>query len=374
MSFELFVPGRLCLLGEHSDWAGGFRTSNPEIPLGATIVVGTGTEGLHAVCQPHPDSLILYSTSDTGEKIGPYECKMELSELLKAAKAGGFFSYACGVAYSILLNHDVKGMEIHNDVTTLPIKKGLSSSAATCVLVARAFSTAYDLKLTTRGEMDYAYRGEILTPSKCGRMDQACAYGSKPVILSYDGDMVDVRELIVAEPIHLVVADLNGGKDTVAILKKLQQAYPFPTCETHEGLHHLLGHINQDIIKRAVTAISRGEILKLAELYQEAQSAFDTFAGAACPEQLTAPLLHSTLEHPGLKEYIFAGKGVGSQGDGTVQFLCKNEAAQAKVLQIVKKEINLTCFKITIPVSDSLKNEDEDEGEVEDEEKKCAIA
>ena len=24
-SIELFVCGRLCLLGEHSDWAGGFR-------------------------------------------------------------------------------------------------------------------------------------------------------------------------------------------------------------------------------------------------------------------------------------------------------------------------------------------------------------
>jgi hypothetical protein len=26
---ELFVPGRLCVLGEHSDWAGGFRRMNP---------------------------------------------------------------------------------------------------------------------------------------------------------------------------------------------------------------------------------------------------------------------------------------------------------------------------------------------------------
>lgn len=50
--------------------------------------------------------------------------------------------------------------------TTLPLKKGLSSSAALCVLVARAFNRAYGLKLTTRGEMQYAYEGERMTPSQ----------------------------------------------------------------------------------------------------------------------------------------------------------------------------------------------------------------
>ena len=34
--------------------------------------------------------------------------------------------------------------------------------------MARAFNRAYDLKLTTRGEMEFAYLGEITTPSKCG--------------------------------------------------------------------------------------------------------------------------------------------------------------------------------------------------------------
>lgn len=38
---ELFVPGRVALLGEHSDWASGHRKSNPKISIGAAIVVGT---------------------------------------------------------------------------------------------------------------------------------------------------------------------------------------------------------------------------------------------------------------------------------------------------------------------------------------------
>ncbi|WP_365670668.1 galactokinase family protein [Okeania sp. SIO3I5] len=31
---KLFVPGRLCLFGEHSDWAGGYRLMNPQIEKG----------------------------------------------------------------------------------------------------------------------------------------------------------------------------------------------------------------------------------------------------------------------------------------------------------------------------------------------------
>ena len=34
------------------------------------------------------------------------------------------------------------------------------------MLVARAFNRAYGLRLTTRGEMQYAYEGERMTPSQ----------------------------------------------------------------------------------------------------------------------------------------------------------------------------------------------------------------
>ena len=75
----------------------------------------------------------------------------------------------------------VCGLELDNYATTLPAEKGLSSSAALCVLVARAFSEAYGLRLSVRGEMELAYLGETTTPSQCGRMDQCCAFGVQPV-------------------------------------------------------------------------------------------------------------------------------------------------------------------------------------------------
>lgn len=52
----------------------------------------------------------------------------------------------------------MSGLVIDNYKCDLPLKKGLSSSAAICVLVARAFNRVYSLNMTTRGEMEYAYK------------------------------------------------------------------------------------------------------------------------------------------------------------------------------------------------------------------------
>ena len=44
---KLFVPGRLCLFGEHTDWAGHYRTMNADITAGAAIVTGI-EQGIYA--------------------------------------------------------------------------------------------------------------------------------------------------------------------------------------------------------------------------------------------------------------------------------------------------------------------------------------
>lgn len=54
---------------------------------------------------------------------------------------------------------------------------------------------------------------------------------------------------------------------------------------------------------------------------QEAQLFFEWYATPACTEKLTAPALNKVLEYEPLKPHIWGGKGVGSQGDGTAQFL-----------------------------------------------------
>lgn len=345
---KLFVPGRICLFGEHSDWAGSYRRINADIEKGYILICGTD-QGIYAEVEPHPAFLVLSSTSPEGEKLGPVEIPMETNALLDEAQRGGFWSYIAGVAYQVLTHYRVRGLEIHNYKTDLPVKKGLSSSAAICVLTARAFNRIYDLKLTTRGEMELAYMGEITTPSRCGRMDQGCAFGNRPVLMTFDGDRIETMELQVDQDLYYVIVDLNAGKDTMEILKRLNRSFPFAENELERGVQKLLGPINKRIVGQGVEYLQHAYGERLGLLMDEAQSLFDLFAVPACPEELTAPLLHKVLNYEPLKPHIWGGKGVGSQGDGTAQFIARSEADRDAVIEIFERDLGMTCLNLTIP-------------------------
>ncbi len=344
---KIFVPGRICLFGEHSDWAGGYRRINADIEKGCALIVGTN-QGLYAEVKPHPDKLILKAAFEDGTRKEPIELPMEREALLEEAMKGGFASYAAGVAYQILTHYRVRGLEIDNDLTDLPVQKGLSSSAAICVLVARAFNRIYDLKMTVRGEMEYAYLGEITTPSRCGRLDQGCAYGNRPVMMTFDGDRLDVEEINVPKTLHYVIVDLKAFKDTKEILSKLNKCYPFADNELQQKVQDYLGPINADINARASVAVRNGDAETLGKLMTEAQAKFDEHLQPACPSQLTSPVLHKLLAYEPIQPYILGGKGVGSQGDGTAQFLVKDGDAQDRVIEIIERDLKMPCMKLDI--------------------------
>jgi UTP-glucose-1-phosphate uridylyltransferase/mevalonate kinase len=344
---KIFVPGRVCLFGEHSDWAGGYRRINAEVEKGYALISGTN-QGIYAEVEPHPTALVLSSTTPDGERHGPYEIPMESKALLEEAQRGGFWSYIAGVAHQILTHYHVRGLVIDNYKTDLPIKKGLSSSAAICVLAARAFNRVYDLKMTVRGEMEVAYQGEITTPSRCGRMDQGCAFGNRPVLMTFDGDRLDTTELQVSQDLYFVLVDLLAQKDTMEILARLNRSYPFADNETERGVQELLGPINKRIVHQSVEAIRTSNAERLGALMVEAQAFFDRYATPACPEELTSPVLHRVLDYAPLKPHIWGGKGVGSQGDGTAQFIARSEADQQAVIEIIERDLKMPCLRLTL--------------------------
>jgi UTP-glucose-1-phosphate uridylyltransferase/mevalonate kinase len=342
---KLFVPGRLCLFGEHTDWAGHYRTMNADIKPGAAIVTGI-EQGIYA--EVEKSSIFeMYSTAGEIDDVWQdFSCRMDEGELKRIAKSGSFFCYCAGVASYMLEWYKVGGVRIRITSMTLPMKSGLSSSAAICVLVARAFNLLYNLNLNTLGEMNIAYLGELRTSSRCGRLDQACAFGVKPNLMTFDGDEIEVRSLNVKKHLYWVFADLCAEKDTIRILSDLNKAYPFPSNEAEKAEHEALGSRNLEIVNRAVNYMAEGKAEELGRLMTEAEALFDAQV-APMSVALWSPKLHAVLNDPVITPMVWGGKGVGSHGDGSVQFLARSEEDQLRLADYLNKQ-GMKAYTLTL--------------------------
>ena len=354
---DAFVPGRVCLVGEHSDWASERAGADGG---GAAVVVCT-REGIRARARRGGAAA---GASGGGGRFrifdGPAGVERDASDVdgfRREAEGGGYWSYACG-AYAATYEWFAKderarmGMERGTTIdiidADLPAGKGLSSSAAICCLVVRCLNLAHGLGLDVREEMRLAYEGERLTPSKCGQLDQACIYGPETCVhMTFDGDAQPACEVI--DPpnggdIHLVVCDLNGKKDTIQILRDLQMAYDAGDVD----LRAALGSRNRRHVADCVEAIKRGDAKALGRTYVEAQATFDAATRHLCSE-LEAPLLRGLLAdvHRDVPETVFGSKGVGSQGDGAAQFVCPSESMSSKLRQYLHSR-NLDAYAVTI--------------------------
>lgn len=346
MKIALFVPGRLCLFGEHTDWAGKYRTMNADIAHGASIVTGI-EQGIYAEVEKSSIFEMYSEAPEIADVWQDFSCRMNELELKSVAKSGSFFSYCAGVASYMLEWYQVGGVKITLKSMTLPMKSGLSSSAAICVLVARAFNQLYRLNLNTMGEMNIAYLGELRTASRCGRLDQACAFGVKPNLMIFDGDEVEVKTLNVKKHLYWVFADLCAEKNTIKILRDLNKGYPFASNEMEEREQKALGEENLRIINLAIDYMAKGDAEALGKLMTGAQYLFDTSVAPMCPDELTAPKLHDVLNDPLIKPLIYGGKGVGSQGDGSIQFLAKDKECQQQLIDYLNSR-GMKAYPLTL--------------------------
>ena len=342
---KLFVPGRLCLFGEHTDWAGHYRTMNADILPGASIVTGI-EQGIYAEVEKSTIFEMHSDAPEISEVWRDFSCRMNDQELKRVAKSGTFFSYCAGVASYMLEWYKVGGVRIRITDMTLPMKSGLSSSAAICVLVARAFNLLYNLNLNTLGEMNIAYVGELRTSSRCGRLDQACAFGVKPNLMTFDGDEIEVKSLNVKKTLYWVFADLCASKDTIKILSDLNKAYPFATTEEEKNLHKALGEWNHQIVDKAIKCIATGDVEGLGKLMTEAEQLFDKYV-APMSSALWAPKLHQVLFDPQIQPLIWGGKGVGSHGDGSVQFLARSADDQRQLIDYLNSQ-GMKAYSLTL--------------------------
>lgn len=333
---EIFIPGRLCILGEHSDWASKYRKENKDIERGYTIVAGLNL-GIYLKGSCSKDFYYEYNNQ-----------KLELSceEVLSYSKKD-FFEYVVSSAKIMIQKYNVKGIKAVCTKMTLPLKKGLSSSAAICVAIIRLYNILYNLNLTIDEEMNLAYEAERQIGSKCGKMDQICAYGQGIRKMSFDGDNVEISNIALNKDIDFVLVDLKGEKNTIKILDDLNKEYPFPKSDDAGKLYYTLGEYNKINIKRAEESLVKGHFKELGKILLESQEKFDENV-APFSKELKAPLLHDFFDFLKNDNLVLGYKGVGSQGDGVAQILMRDSCDCDILIDKIRKNYNYECYKIKI--------------------------
>jgi galactokinase len=341
---QFFVPGRLCLFGEHSDWAAAYRTHDPTIAAGWCLVAGTD-QGLSVAARRGDRYVEIESVLPTRDR-HVVELRAESGALDRAARSPHFFRYVAGAAAEMHARYGVGGLSLQLR-SDLPVQKGLSSSAAVCVATVRAFARAYGLELDAAQEMEIAYAGERRTGSECGRMDQVVAHGRNLTALCFDGDGVEVERFRSGGALRLLVVDLRRGKDTRRILRDLNRCYPDAASERAHRVRAALGPRNRELHHRARAALEAGDAAELGACMLEAQRRFDVDVAPASPA-LDAPRLREVLAHPAVAELGHGGKGVGSQGDGCAQIVTRGEGERKRLALRLQRDLGVGTLPLTL--------------------------
>ncbi len=341
---QFFVPGRLCLFGEHSDWAGAYRVEASGLTPGWCLVAGTD-QGLSVEAEPQADRLEIESVLPDGRR-QTQRLPLTREALEAMARGSGFFRYVAGAAAEMVDRFEVSGLSLRLR-SDLPPRRGLSSSAAVCVAVVRAYARAYGLSLDADAEMELAYRGERRTGSECGRMDQVVAHGRRLTSLRFDGPEVEVERVEPGGLFHWLVIDLCRRKDTVQILRDLNRCYPATPSEAARRVRFALGEFNERLHGLARHALESGDASALGACMGEAQRRFDADVVPASAA-LEAPRQRSVLSHPALRELAHGAKGVGSQGDGCVQVLCRGEAERRALAVRLESDLEVETHPLTL--------------------------
>jgi len=182
------APGRLNLIGEHTDYSGGFVL-------------------------PAPVSLV---TTATAAKASGRELRVHSAELGSASfvlggerRTGTWVDYVAGVTHELAARgHRIAGCDVHLR-TELPLGGGLSSSAALEVALVRALAQLFELDLDDRDAAAVGHDAENgLVGARTGVMDQlAASVGRQREALLIDCATITTQPVPLPEAIEFAVID-----------------------------------------------------------------------------------------------------------------------------------------------------------------------
>ncbi|QNP63722.1 galactokinase [Streptomyces genisteinicus] len=154
------APGRVNLIGEHTDYNDGFVMPFA-LPHTTVATVARRDDGV----------LRLHSADVPGDPV-----ELRVADLDPGRRSGSWTDYPAGAVWALAdAGHRVGGADIHYE-STVPSGAGLSSSAALEVVTALALSDLYELGLDRPGLARLCQRAENLyVGAPTGIMDQTAS-------------------------------------------------------------------------------------------------------------------------------------------------------------------------------------------------------
>lgn len=297
--FTAFAPGRLCLLGEHCDWAGG---ASLVVPMDRGILVHV---------QPGPT--LRAETVLNGAPL----------EWAEGQAPGALFLVpAVAEVLGALLGAPVTGtIRIEAD---LPAGRGFSSSAALCVALVRALLAAAGRPVTPQETAELAWRAEHeVAGVACGRLDPlACAHGL-PLFLEFPSEPgPPTRVEPMPARLDLAVGAFRLPRDTHTILNTLSLHFrgevPLRDWEATQRVGAVRGAIEGFAAQawHGRLALLENDLRALGGAMDACQEIYEEELMATLPALHAPGLLRSTraLKKSGALGAKFSGAG----GDGSV--------------------------------------------------------
>lgn len=306
---RVWYPGRVGLLGEHCDWAGGTSLTIPT-PMGVEVRAESARGG------------VLVRSELEGELVE------DRFAIASGAPVRGPLRFVPAIVDHLLeLNLELKPAEIWVR-SDLPPGRGLSSSAAFILGVVDAWTRLSGYALEGRELAEAAYQIERRHLGvACGRLDQIACAGARPLLLQWDtnGRVVHSMPLTPFGTLHLLVAVMARPRNTPLILETLNRGYRSPIGDRHgDAVREAIAEFGA-AAERGAHALQTGDAPALGELMNAVQRIYDSnLAGNFTA--LHAPKLNHTIALLRSKSSLGA-KFSGAGGDGSVVALFADQSA-----------------------------------------------
>ncbi len=293
---------RVCLWGDHCDWAR------------RQVIASSIDRRITTVATRSDDDMVHVSADNLVHGLKE-SASFEVDHATEIPLRGSSLKYVNAV-YAALLERfpDLKGsrLSITSDV---PMRRGLSSSAALCVSVTSALSDLFRLGLTPDDLVRISYRAERgILGIGCGMMDQTASVFDHPLFMDFSKDF-SYQRVSLRREIPIIIADVGGERDTRKILNTLNQHY----FERQDPLIvRTLGTDIPRIVRKARAEMEgRCSLERLGQLMDENQACYDRGLRPFCESELGSPLLYRALQ-AAREGGAFGAKWTGAGGSGSI--------------------------------------------------------